>query len=362
LTETFFQSNNRGRYGEHIVMQQSRGIDFRNLKPVTPIGDRPCYDTQTWEAVSGNNKNRDWIVTNTESTKQHHEVKTDYKALVDKDDSPMARHTGNICIEVDKNNIANLYEIPREYLKRVDDGTAWFNCNAGGHADFYHFYFPLIDRDGGGNERPETDMTVDFLSPEEIAAFLSDDAVGAHDSLITHMPLEFSLCVRWDKLQALLEQIAGVKFNANPSSKYGRALIVLPLREIVKDLKPSRSSEYDGRMTVVPICRTVSKGNEFPDRDGKLWMPHRLFEQQVYRMGISGSGKQVLDHLDRDYLYVGLPKQLRQMIELEKRVSVAIEGQKEGIPAYTYREDSSWKEFQYFSSIEAVRHLPKYRY
>lgn len=361
MTETFFESNNRGRYGEHIVMQQSRGIDFGNLKPVTPIGDRPCYDSQSWEAVSGNNKNRDWIVTNADGTRQHHEVKTDYAALVDKGNSPLARHTGNIFIEVDKNNISNIPEISKKYLRGTDNATAWFNCNAGGHADFYHFYFPLINRDGGGNECPDTDMTIAALSPEEINTFLIDDTVGEHDSIITHMPLEFSLCVRWDKVQECLERIAGVKFNTNPPSKYGRALIVLPLREIVKELKPSRGSSYDGRMTIIPICRTVSKGKEFPDREGKLWMPHRLFEGLLYREIVDSNGEQLLESLGLNNLPMAQQELLKRIIGREKVVQIIIEGQIENIPAYTYREGSGWKEFQYFNSIEATRHLPRYR-
>lgn len=361
MTETFFESNNRGKYGEHIVMQQSHGMDFDSLKPITPIGDRPYYDSQTWESVSGNNKNRDWVVTHADGTTQRHEVKTDYAALVDKGASPINRHTGNICIEVDRNNIDNLAEISEKYRKVTDGGTAWFNCNADGHADFYHFYIPLIDRDGGGNERPETDMTMDSLSPEEIAAFVADDAVGEHDSIITHMPLEFSLCVRWDKLQELLERIAGVKFNTNPPSKYGRAMIVLPLREIVKELKPSRSASYDGRMTIVPICRTASKGNEFPDREGKLWIPHRLFEGLLHREIFDSNGEQLLESLGLNNLPMAQRELLKRIIGREKVVQIIIEGQIEDIPAYTYREGSGWKEFQYFSSIEATRRLPRYR-
>lgn len=90
-------------------------------------------------------------------------------------------------------------------------------------------------------------------------------------------------------------------------------------------------------------------------------MPHRLFEGLLYREIVDSNGEQLLESLGLNNLPMAQQELLKRIIGREKVVQIIIEGQIENIPAYTYREGSGWKEFQYFNSIEATRRLPRYR-
>lgn len=368
-TKAFEKDLRRGRLAERLAPLWLRGIDFNNLKqPHLMHGtngalvQRPLLNCQKWQLVPGYNKNKDFIVTNTKTNEQkRHEIKVDYKCFVD---NPWREYGAlrslNIFVEVDLNNVANLEEVKETAcFKGIEPrNIAWFNSNDGGHADFYEYYLPFLDV-GWSDERGKLVVQANMLKDgrfnldkEAIKAFKNDRNKTRNSGIVTQVPFEAFLVMTWDKLKELLERIAHIEFNTHykPGEK-GKLRIALPLNEVVKELKGS-DTNYDGKMTMVPVCRFAPKK---ANRYKKLYMSKQLMDViKRIEYGIV-SAEEATKFLEPYFEKRGLP-----VPPLEGNGIMRIIGQNNEI-IESYRNPMDNEVFEYFNTAIAADYLPIYR-
>jgi len=360
----FNSDNNRGKIGEKAAWFWLNGVPF--FAPTRPMLDMIDADgivkhrlpKEAMEMVptKGYNKNKDFLLIDKQSGERMKlEIKTDFRALTD--DLSGWWHTGNIYIEVDPTNVDNLDEIlEHRFCKGIkEDETNWFNVSPGGHADWYAFYIPMIDYDGKGNPRPETDMTLPErggfqVTDAQISQFIHDQQIADYSALITRYPLESFVCLRWEKLKEQLEKIVGIRFNNNPPSKRGKLGILLPLRKIVGAAHPWNIQTWNHDTIIVPCCQFVTN-TEMPEdadaRDYTFYLPEGIEIGKLTIQSISSASSHLSTTDERMQLIADL---------FNRGIGTAtLIGQTDGITAYECRNDDGQRiEYQYFNSLHAV--------
>lgn len=272
----FHDDLSRGRVGELAAEYWLHGIDYSNgvhgyrvVKICTPDGSLNRTDTgAVWTFVTGNNKNKDYIVTYADGRKESHEIKTDFYS------HGVEFNSQYIFVEVDKAAVANVWSVKRNNRICLGEreGAAWYHpahC-----ANWYHYYMPLRNLNKAGEVI--NDNTTSKATEEETAAFDRAQNVQDGDALIMALPGDSFLSISGKQLQVWLEKYAHIKFDLSAKQSNETLKIRLPAYELVQEIRNERVNAC-----LVLSCLFHQKGGAADSMPGKYWCTARMISEMI---------------------------------------------------------------------------------